>query len=201
MQTRHGVLGDASWNRGSVKGTNAAHEKPCQQIRAPKLEHAAWQDGARTPFPGTARTCRGASSPRKVDGTRAKDLWCVPAGFSQGPVYKSRPGLFIRLGQIGVLGSAGWVHGLGGTAGQNHSSQSRSPTHTAVPRPTKQPVPFEAGLSHEADRRLTQAVPRPIKQPVPFEAGLSHTSRSQTDKAASCFRGGPFSRSRSQTPH
>ena len=108
MQTRCGVLGSASWTRGKVsKARMRLVRSRCQRIRAPKLEHEGWQDGARTPFPGTARACRGASSPRKVDGTRAKDLWCVPAGFSQGPVYKSRPGLFTRLGQIGVLGSAG----------------------------------------------------------------------------------------------
>ena len=80
----------------------------CQRIRAPKLKHAAWQDGGDgLLLSPRSRTSLGAFSPRKVDGTRAKDLWCVPAGFSQGPVCESRPGLHTRLGQIGVLGSAG----------------------------------------------------------------------------------------------
>ena len=89
-----------------------------------KLEHAAWQNGAHTPILGT--TCApawrdrtrsligtacarslGASSPRKVDGTRQSDGWWVPAGFSRGPIYKSRSGLFIRPGQIQALGAAG----------------------------------------------------------------------------------------------
>ena len=54
-----------------------------------------------------SRTSLGACSPCKVDGTRAKDLWCVPAGSPQGPVCESRPGLYTRPGQIWVLGSAG----------------------------------------------------------------------------------------------
>ena len=94
----------------------------CQQIRTPKLEHTAWQDGARTPFPGTAcARSLGNFSPRKVDGTRAKDPRCASAGFSQGPAYKSRPGLLTRLGQIGVLGSAG-----GSTGWKNVSSRAGS---------------------------------------------------------------------------
>ena len=48
----------------------------------------------------------GAFRPREVDCTRVKDpRWYAPAGFSQGPAYKSRPGLFPRSGQIEVLGS------------------------------------------------------------------------------------------------
>jgi len=142
--------------RKSVEGTNPARDKPNVSDSSAQLEHAAWQDGARTPIGttragrvarsrsysyrhgahaerkdrartpiGTARACLvarwrqctpigtaharslGASSPCKVDGTRAKDLWCVPAGFSQGPVCESRPGLCTRPGQIWVLGFAG----------------------------------------------------------------------------------------------
>jgi len=85
---------------------------------------------------------------------------------------KSRPGLFTTLGQIGVLSSAGRVHGRGGTAGQNHSSQSRSPTHTSR-------SPCLSGRAF-----LTKSIPD------------SH-SLPQTDKAASSFR----SRSQTPTSH
>ena len=70
-----------------------------------------------------------AFSPRKVDGTRAKDPRCAPAGFSQGPAYKSRPGLFTRLGQFWVLASAGGSMRLQDVS--ITSSLSRSPTHTS----------------------------------------------------------------------
>jgi len=48
-----------------------------------------------------SRTSLGAFSPCKVDSTRQSVLWWIPAGFSQGPVCESRPGLFTRLGQSG----------------------------------------------------------------------------------------------------
>ena len=45
----------------------------CPRIRAPKLKHAAWQNGASTLAPGSARArSLGVLSPRKVDGTRAE---------------------------------------------------------------------------------------------------------------------------------
>ena len=132
MQTRHGVLGGASWTRGKVsKARMRLVRSRCQQIRASKLEHAVWQDGDDVLLSHRSRTSLGASIPRKVDGTRQSDLWWVPAGFSQGPVCESRPGPYTRLGQIWVLDSACWVHGRGGTAGQ-------TTVHKADRRPTKQ---------------------------------------------------------------
>ena len=125
MQTRHRVLGDASWTRGKVsKGLNAARDKPMSMDSSTQLEHAWHLRGKwrRRPFSSPHACSLSAFRPRKVDGTRAEDPRCAPAGFSQGPAYKSRPGLFTRQGQIEVLGSAGWVRGRGGTAGQNHSS-------------------------------------------------------------------------------
>ena len=125
MQTRHGVLGDTSWTRGKVsKAQMRLVTSRCCRIRAPKLEHAAWQDGARTPI-GTSRACRvarwqrrlpfvgtahapAASRPAPVRSTAQElKIRCVPAGFSQGPVCESRPSLYTRPGQIWVLGSAG----------------------------------------------------------------------------------------------
>ena len=99
--------------RKSVKGPNAARDKPMSTDSSTRLEHAAWQNGGVVLLFRTAHArSLSASSPRKVDGTRAKDPRCAPAGFSQGPVYKSGPGLFTRLGQIGVLVSAGGSMGL-----------------------------------------------------------------------------------------
>ena len=76
----------------------------CPRIRAPKLEHAAWQNGARPPLSHRTQPPR-VLTPRKIDGTRLSDRRWVSAGLSQGPAYKSRPGLFTRQGQIGVPGS------------------------------------------------------------------------------------------------
>ena len=59
----------------SVKGTNAAHDKLMSMDSSTQLEHAAWQNGARTPSPGTAcARSLGAFSPRKVNGTKEEDL-------------------------------------------------------------------------------------------------------------------------------
>ena len=116
----------------------------CQRIRAPKLErrhHATsrWQDGGVVLLSHRSRTSLSAFSPRKVDGTRAKDPRCAPAGFSQGPAYKSRPGLLTRLGQIGVLGSVvGFRMTLGTTCTLGPSPRRNS----------RQVTP------HQADRRL-----------------------------------------------
>ena len=119
MQTRHTVLGDASWMRGKVsKARMRLVTSRCQWIRAPKLKHAAWQNGGVVLLSHRPRTSVNAFSPRKVDGTRAKDPRCAPAGFSQGAAYKSRPGLLTRSGQIGVLGSAGGSTGLQDVSGR-----------------------------------------------------------------------------------
>ena len=45
--------------RKSVEGTNAARDKPMSPDSSAQLEHAAWQDGARTPI-GIAHACRVA---------------------------------------------------------------------------------------------------------------------------------------------
>ena len=45
--------------RKSVEGTNAARDKPMVSDSSTQLEHAAWQDGARTLI-GIARACRVA---------------------------------------------------------------------------------------------------------------------------------------------
>ena len=87
--------------RKSVEGTNAARDKPMVSDSNTQLAHATWQDGDDVLLSHRSCTSLGASSPRKVDGTREKDLWYVPAGFSQGPVCKSRPGPYTRLGQSG----------------------------------------------------------------------------------------------------
>ena len=86
-----------------------------------------------------------AFRPREVDCTRPSGRWWVSAGFSQGPAYKSRPGLFTRP-----------------------PSQSRSQTDTAVPytaarssrsrllpNPQVQcPLPSESPLSFLLSARL-----------------------------------------------
>ena len=90
-----------------VEGTNAARDKPMStdlsaQARARHV--ARWR---RRPFVGTAHAPASAR-PAPVRSTAQEvKIRCVPAGFSQGPVCESRPGLHTRLGQIGVLGSAG----------------------------------------------------------------------------------------------
>ena len=95
--------------RKSVKGTNAARDKPMSMDLSTRLEHAVWQDGSvvlfllPTPF---AHVASARPDPRGR-WPKTKDLWYAPAGFSQGPANKSRPGLFTRLGQIGVLGDEG----------------------------------------------------------------------------------------------
>ena len=116
MQTRHRQHADKTeylvmfhGREESVKSTNVALTSGCPQIRAPKLEHAAWQDGAHPPLAHRTRPPR-THTPRKVDVTRPPDRRWAPAGFSQGPAYKSRPGLFTRP-----------------------PLQSRSQTDTAVP--------------------------------------------------------------------
>ena len=63
----------------------------CQRIRAPKLEHAAWQDGGIVLLSHCSRTSLGAFSLCKVDGTRQSVLWWVLAGFSK--VQYANPGL------------------------------------------------------------------------------------------------------------
>ena len=90
----------------SVKSTNVARDKPMSTDSSPNLEHAAWQNGAPLPLSHRTRPPR-ALTPRKVDGTRPSDRRWVSADFSQGPAYKSRPGLFTRQGQLEVPGSAG----------------------------------------------------------------------------------------------
>ena len=78
----------------------------------------------------------GAYRAREVDCTRAKDpRWYAPAGFSQGPAYKSRPGLFTRLGQIGVLGSAGGSMGPQGVSRRVVSRDSQRLRHWAPDEP------------------------------------------------------------------
>ena len=111
MQTRHRQHADKTeylvmfhGREESVKSTNVARNKPMSTDSRPKLEHAAWQNGARLPLSHRTRPPR-ALTPRKVDGTRPSDRRWVSAGFSQGPAYKSRPGLFTRQGQIEVPGS------------------------------------------------------------------------------------------------
>ena len=98
--------------RKSVKGTNAARDKLMSTDSSTRLEHAAWQDGGVVLLSHPSRM-----QPRHVQSPRGrrpkmKNLWNAPAGFSQGPAYKSGPGLFTRQGQIEVLGSAGGSTGL-----------------------------------------------------------------------------------------
>ena len=94
MQTRHGVLGGASWTREKVcEAQMRLVTSRCRRIRAPSsstqrgkmvlvllsalLAHAAWQDGDDDILlSAPSRTSLGASSPCKVDGTRAKDPVC-----------------------------------------------------------------------------------------------------------------------------
>ena len=106
-----------------------------------------------------------AFSPRKVDGTRAKDLWYSPAGFPQGPVYKCGPGLFTRLRQIGVWGSAGGSMGPQDVSGRAVSKDSQRLRHWTPDEPVdillikidrRLPSCSPSCLFHEADRRLTQ---------------------------------------------
>ena len=160
----------------SVKGTNAAHDKLMSMDSSTQLEHAAWQNGARTPSPGTAcARSLGTFSLRKVDGTRVKDPRCAPAGFSQGPAYKSRPGLLIKLGQIGVLGSAGGSTGLHDVSSRAVSRDSQRLRHWTPDEPVDD-------LLIKVDRRL----PSCSSSCLPG-ARSSHESRSQTHKAASFF--------------
>ena len=162
--------------RKNVKGTNAARDKPMSSDSSTQLEHAAWQNGDRTPSPGTACTrSLGAFSPRKVNGTRAKDPRCAPAGFSQGPAYKSRPGLLTRLGQIGVLGSAGGSMGLQDVSSRAVSRDSQRLRHWTPDEPVDD-------LLIKVDRRL----PSCSSSCLPG-ARSSHESRSQTHQVASFF--------------
>ena len=136
INLRPGQHADKTWStwwclmdeRKSVEGTNAARDKPMVSDSSTQLEHAAWQDGARTLI-GIARACRVArwrrrrpfvgtahapasARPAPVRSTAQElKIRCVPAGFSQGPVCESRPGLYTRPGQIWVLGSAGGLTG------------------------------------------------------------------------------------------
>ena len=113
MQTRHGQHADKTeylvmfhGREESVKSPNAARDKPISMDSSTQLEHAAWQNGGVVHLSQTSRMHSHAFRPREVNCTRAKDpRWYATAGFSQGPTYKSRPGLFTRQGQIGVLGS------------------------------------------------------------------------------------------------
>ena len=108
----------------SVKSTNVARNKRMPTDFSPKLEHAAWQNGARLPFSHRTRPPR-ALTPRKVDSTRPSDRRWAPAGFSQGPAYKSRPGLFTRQGQIEVFG-------LRQADRQADRQTCRGPSHTIL---------------------------------------------------------------------
>ncbi len=83
----------------SVKSTNVARNKRMSTDLSPQLECAAWQNGGVVLLPPSHRTRSAhALTPRKVDGTRPSDQRWASADFSQGPEYKSRPGLFTRQG-------------------------------------------------------------------------------------------------------
>ena len=127
----------------------------CQRIRAPKLEHAVWQDGARTPFPGTARACRGASSlsaqerRHKSERSMVCSSWFLTRSSIQiqaWPVHQTRPNRSVGLRMLGP-----WPRR---NSRSNHSSQSRSPTDTAVPLEADRRLDTSSFSAHAADRRL-----------------------------------------------
>ena len=129
----------------------------CPRIRAPNLEHAAWQNGTHLPFSHRTRSPHALT--RKVNGTRPPDRRWVPVGFSQGPAYKSRPGLFTRP-----------------------PSRSRSQTDTAVPYTADHDSHQSSLIQPRADRP-----PAVLSLPFlrPWLASPSH--RRQTRPSGSVF--------------
>ena len=133
----------------------------CQRIRAPSSNTPRGKMAASS-FCRTAHArSLSAFSPRKVDGTGAEDPRCAPAGFSQGPAYKSRPGLLTRSGQIGVLGSAGGSTGLQDVSSRAVSRDSQRLRHWTPDEPAEDlfikvdcrlPSCSSSCLFHEADR-------------------------------------------------
>ena len=78
----------------SVKSTNVARNRRMSTDSNSQLERAAWQDGgAYTSF--SRHRVRTPSSARS--GPAQCRRW-ASADLSQGPAYKSRPGLFSRQG-------------------------------------------------------------------------------------------------------
>ena len=100
MQDR--VLGDVSWTRGKCQ----RHECRSQQADVHGFEPPPSSNTQRGKMElvlllsQTSRTpaLSRALAPRNVDGTRPPDQRWASADLSQGPAYKSRPGLFTRQG-------------------------------------------------------------------------------------------------------
>ena len=66
MQTRHRVLGDASWTREKVSEARMwLVTSRCPRIRAPKLKHAAWQNGARPCIAALTHAALACSDPAR----------------------------------------------------------------------------------------------------------------------------------------
>ena len=83
----------------SVKSTKVARNKWMSTDSSSQLERAAWQDGGAVLLPPSHRTrAARALILRKVDGTRPPNQRWASADLSQGPAYKSRPGLCTRQG-------------------------------------------------------------------------------------------------------
>ena len=66
-------------------------------MRAPSSNAPRGKMAAPSSFFSAPHTAR-APTPRKADGTRPPDQRWASADLSQGPAYKSRPGLFSRQG-------------------------------------------------------------------------------------------------------
>ena len=149
------------------------------RIRAPKLEHAAWQNGARPPLSHRTQPPRALTS-RKVDGTRPSDQRWVSAGFSQGPAYKSRPGLFTRQGQIEVPGSGRpgpWDSKTSSSRAVSRDSQRLRRFSLAFPAARSPRSP----TAHPADRASTPVVSLlPSRRTLALKPDCS-TSRSRLD--------------------
>ena len=101
MQTRHGQHADKTeylvmfhGREESVKSTNVARDKPMSTDSSPKLEHAAWQNGARPCVAALTHTASARSDPARSTAPERN----IDGGFQlvSPKVQYTSPGLAIK---------------------------------------------------------------------------------------------------------
>ena len=179
MQTRHRVLGDASWTREKVSEARMwLVTSRCRRIRAPKLKHAAWQNGV-VLFLLPALLAHAASACSDPAYCRRHKTVRSMVGFSwfltrssiqvqARPVHQTRPNR-----GVGLRGLGPWP--------RRH--RRPKPLLHKVDRPTQR----AGGLSHCQNGRLdTQAVSLTVK----WQTRRAHFS---SRLSADCSFTSPFS--------
>ena len=149
MQTRHRVLGDASWTRGkSVNGPNAARDKPISMDLSTQLEHAAWQDGGVVHLSQPSRTQpRSIQTPRKVDGPRRKICGMLKLAFHK--VLHTSPGLACSPDKAK---SRCWAPQAGSVAEEAPPAKTTPPQSRSPDSTCRRPLPLPKWQTRRAGR-------------------------------------------------